>query len=69
MAPTRAPAWGAGNKVVRVRAAGVLSRQSVDILSVLSLMAPYLRRTWTTGQAYGAGQGHETTLRVDIRPE
>ena len=61
--------WGAGSKVVRVRAAGGLSCQSVDVLSVLSLTGPYLRRELTTGRAYGAGQGHETTLRVDIRPD
>ena len=61
--------WGAGRKVVRVRAAGVLSRQRVDVLGVLSLTEPYLRRALTTGQAYGAGQGHKTTLRVYIRPD
>ena len=61
--------WGAGSTVVRVRAAGVLSRQSVEVLSVLGLTEPYLRRALTTGQAYGAGQGHEPTLRVYIRPD
>ena len=61
--------WGAGRTVVCVRAAGGLSRQRVDILSVLGLTEPYMRRECTTGQAYSAGPGHETTLRGDSRPD
>ena len=60
--------WGAGSTVVRVRAAGGLSRQRVDTFSVLGLKEPFLCRECTTGQAYGAGQGHDTTLRGDSRP-